>query len=153
MDAEAPIVDAAITGSVEIGTGADRFIPVMAGEVVEIILGPQGGGRNGGYHLWHSLRARDVDPIAVSATFRTFLAAGREEIAVQTRTFDLQPGGGGSYVAFGIAPQLQDCCRVERADVIMRIELTTSGGVITDERQVRASDRCVDGMSGASICP
>ncbi|MCC7381196.1 MAG: hypothetical protein IT384_05165 [Deltaproteobacteria bacterium] len=161
-DAAAPAGDAtagdgslpdAASATVEIGTGADMFEPIAEGQEVEIILGPQGGGRNRGYHIWHALRARGVEPGGAEATFRTYLAADRSEVATQTRRVDLQ-SLGGALVFFGAAPQIEDCCLVEGQDLIMRVELLDANGLaLSDERRVRASPACSDGVTGASICP
>src|SRR5688500_10565276 len=54
---------------VEIGTGVEMFETLTMNEVVNIILGPQGGGRMGGYHLWHAVRVRGFNPEGITMNF------------------------------------------------------------------------------------
>lgn len=143
--------DAGIPPSIEIGTGVVSFIPLTEGQAVEIFRGPQGGGRTGGYHIWHAARIHGVDPHAADLIFKTLLPTG-EEIASNARTENLQYMDG-AYVVAGVAPALSDCCHAANADVVMRVEIRDRNGVTAqDQRLVHAGD-CLLGAGGPSLCP
>ncbi|MBI4820666.1 MAG: hypothetical protein HY791_30660 [Deltaproteobacteria bacterium] len=151
-DATDPIDGGQSGPTLEIGTGTERFEEIMEGQTLPIILGPQGGGRAGGYHIWHALRSRGFDPISVEATFRTVLPSG-EELAKETRRYDLAPGTtSGTYVAYGSAPRLRDCCLAEETDVVMSVDLTDAHGVTGHAEQRVHTTYCAD-HDGSHICP
>lgn len=136
---------------VEIGTGVDDFIPLTDGQAVDITLGPQGGGRSGGFHIWHAVKVWNIQPRDVLLSFKTRNADTGEEIASQERRVNLRPLGE-AYTAFGISPWLLDCCKAQDQDVIMWVEVKDAADRTgTDERRVHAG-QCLD-ASGVSVCP
>ena len=138
------------TMEVEIGTGVDNFIPLTEGQAVDIILGPQGGGRNGGFHIWHSVRTRNIHPENVLLKFETRVASTGQLIATQERRANLRPSGD-DYVAHGIAPWLMDCCLAEDNDVRMAVEVIDDTGSMGSDARVVHASFCVEG--GFSVCP
>ena len=50
--------------SIEIGTGTDSFIPILDGEDIELIAGPQGG-----WHIEAAIRFQSVDPNSLKLTY------------------------------------------------------------------------------------
>lgn len=137
--------------SVEVGTGRDQYESLADGETVEIVLGPQGGGRVNGYHIWGGLKVVGFQPERARVSFTILDASTRELRASQTRVVTLEPSSDG-FVAYGLAPRIMDCCDVEGRSVIMRGEIEDAAGKRgSDERVVRAST-CVTG-SGAPLCP
>lgn len=149
---DASVLEDAGGPSLEIGTGVDRFEELVEGQEIEIILGPQGGGRWGGFHVWHGVKTQGFDPEGIMLSFRTYLADTREEIASQERRANLIPLDGTSYVAYGIAPPFLDCCKAEDQDIILAVEIRdATGRTGTSEKQAHAT-YCLD-ASGASVCP
>src|SRR5688572_28616222 len=57
------------TALIEIGTGQDMFEALSGGETLPLVAGPQGGGRNGGYHLWFATRVKNYDPSSIEMDF------------------------------------------------------------------------------------
>ena len=152
---DAAVMDAAPTDSgamtVEIGTGIDDYQALAIGQDVMIAQGPQGGGRWGGFHVWHAARTRGLNPMGIMLSFHVYLTGTREEIAGQSRFADLQPDGSGGYVLYGVAPPFADCCQAANHDIIMRVEATdTDGATAADERQVHAM-ACRD-FGGTDLC-
>lgn len=140
--------------SIEVGTGSSGFEALREDQRVPFIQGPQGGGRYEGYHLWGALRAVGYDPEDATIRLIYLRADDREEFARQERILPLQPAGDGSFVAWGFAPRIRDCCEVLNIEVIMRAELEDrSGKSGFDEIRVRSEDRCVDILTQDSVCP
>lgn len=136
----------------EVGTGVDLFEAVTEDQVVALSLGPQGGGRYSGYHIWSSVRASGVSPQRALVRFKLLMADTRTEIGRQERQFNLEPNGE-NFVAYGVAPWIDDCCPVRNQPVLMQVELQDQNGLsCTDERRVRAADRCPD-PNNNDICP
>ena len=145
--------DAGTPVSIEIGTGVFEFEPLSDGDSVPIIKGGQGGGRNGGFHVWHALRANGIDPREVEIYFTTLLAGSREVIASSSIAADLGYVDG-AYQFLGSAPFIVDCCLVENAELVMKARIqdrTGAGG--SDSRRVRTSGACVYGDPPVDACP
>jgi hypothetical protein len=146
------IPDAGPAERVEIGTGENEFMPVMTGQRVDLVAGPQGGSQCFGYHVWFAARAFGLEPRNAMVRFSALGPQNREDYGTQERMITLQPSGGG-YGIWGIAVRLKDCCLVEDADVIMRVEITdTAGKMVSDERVVRGASSCPQIGGTASIC-
>lgn len=136
----------------EVGTGVDLFEEVAEDQVVALSLGPQGGGRYSGYHIWSSVRVNGVAPQRALVRFKLLMADTGTEIGRQERQFNLEPSGN-NFVAYGVAPWIDDCCPVRNQAVLMQVELQDQNGLTcTDQRRVRAADRCPD-PNGNDICP
>lgn len=140
--------------TVEIGTGLDQFQPIVEDQVLPLQVGPQGGGRFEGYHIFAAVRVTGMDPVELLATFQILSEAGAVE-AEQSRQFPRLQPEGDAYVAFAVAPRLADCCQVEDAPIILRVEVTDRAGRTgSDARRVRAGPMCEDqDQPGASVCP
>lgn len=136
----------------EVGTGADVFEPLTEGQVVALTLGPQGGGRYRGYHIWSAVRVSGVAHQRVAARFELIHVRTSSVVGSSDRMFNLQPSGD-AYVAYGVAPWISDCCLLRNEAVRMRVDLTDSRGArCVAEQTVTAADRCPD-PDGRDICP
>lgn len=152
-DAGEPIViEDAEARTTQIGTGADAFEPVTMGQDVVLTQGPQGGGRWGGFHIWHAVRTRGLDHRGITMRFETLIPDTREVIASQERRTNLVSDGTGHFVAYGIAPAFPDCCKAAGNDVIMLVELTDASGRTGSDEQVVRAGACRD-FSGVDLCP
>jgi len=135
----------------EIGTGIDGFQILTEGQNVMLVQGPQGGGRQGGFHVWHAVRTNDLNPDEILLSFTVYKASDRTEIASQERRANLQPATEGD-VAYGVAPPFYDCCDAANQDIIMEVVATDAQNKTgTDERRVHAMG-CID-VSGTNLCP
>src|SRR4029434_4969109 len=59
-------MDAVSQPAVELGTGESHFEELIDGQDVTLIHGPQGG-----WHVWMSLRAQEIDPMRVGLRVMT----------------------------------------------------------------------------------
>lgn len=144
--------DAGTPVRVEIGTGVFRYEPLSDGEEVPIIKGPQGGGRNGGFHVWHATRVNGIDPRGLEINFTTLLADSRLLVASSTLTADLDYVDG-AYQFLGAAPFLMDCCLVVGAELLMQVRILDKNGLGgSDARRVRTSGACVFGQPVIDVC-
>jgi len=143
-----------VSASVEIGTGIDRFEPITEDQVLPLDVGPQGGGRFEGYHIYSAVKVRGYAHQNLLATFR-ILDDARDVQAEQSRNFRILQPDGDAYVAYAVAPRLMDCCVVEDQPIYLSVEVTDSNGLTgSDERRVRAGPLCEDPENpGTSLCP
>lgn len=137
-------------GRVQIGTGLDRFEPLTPGQEVDFVRGPQGGGQFFGFHVWHAARLEGYPFDVARVRFELHEVESGEQRAFVERNTALEVDGDGKVV-FGFAPQIDDCCRVDRKDVIMRVFIESPdapfGG---DEIRVRTTT-CAD-PGGPPVC-
>lgn len=148
---EVIIIEDADVRVVQVGTGVDHFEEVTAGELMPLIQGPQGGGRWGGFHIWHAVRVRGFDHRGISLSFETRLASNQEMLASQTRRVNLVSDGTGHHIAYGIPPAFPDCCLAAGNEVVMAVSITDAAGRTgADEITVRAGV-CRD-TSGVDLC-
>ncbi|MBI2375479.1 MAG: hypothetical protein HYV07_15900 [Deltaproteobacteria bacterium] len=151
LDAATIEGDAALGPSVEVGTGFEAFEPLP--EVIPLSLGPQGGGRIEGYHIWGAVRTKGVEPNGLRVLFMILDAETRSAHARTERLVDLQPVGDGRFVAYGFAPRLHDCCLVRGTSILIHAQVIDSkGGTAWDEKEALAEPVCAD-STGADICP
>jgi hypothetical protein len=144
--------DASLVRTVEVGTGTDDFVPIATDEQMTQILGPQGGGRYMGYHIWSAIKVTGFQPRMATVRFQ-ILDEDRNELARQQRTLNLMPSMG-AYVAYGVAPWLDDCCVVRNRPLIMHAEIVDSTGATgMDERTVLGGPICPDSDRVTDICP
>ena len=137
---------------VTVGVGINGFEPLLAGATVELVLGPQGGGRMGGYHIWTGVRVVGFDPVGILVTITVREAANRTERARVVRRLQLQPDGEG-FVAFGLNAILDDCCAVVGGPIIIVAAVEDSTGKTgSAEVEVNAGGICPDGNM-RNICP
>ena len=143
----------AATPTVEIGTGVDAFESIVEDQVLELRVGPQGGGRFEGYHIFSAVKVDGYDPVNLLATFQ-ILSEDRQVQAEQARQFPRLQPDGEAYVAFAVAPRLMDCCVVEDATIYLRVEVRDQNGLTgSDERRVHTSALCEDQeQPGTSVC-
>jgi hypothetical protein len=146
LDAGGPVI--------EVGTGMDTFMPLMTDQMVNFVIGPQGGGRFMGYHIWTAIRTQGFNPngAMVVATIRT--ASTGVVHAMVSRIIQLEQHGP-DYIAYGIAPRFDDCCLVAGKPLVMRAEITDQDGKHgADERRVLPEAICPSPANpSVSICP
>lgn len=140
--------------TVEIGTGLDRFEALSEDQLLPLQVGPQGGGRFDGYHIYASVRVRGYASDDLLATFR-ILSADRQVQAEQARRFPRLQPEGEAFVAYAVAPRLMDCCEVENKTVYLSVEVQdTNGETGMAEQRVVAGPICEDPENrGQSLCP
>ncbi len=142
--------------AVEIGTGRAEFVELTEGDPVVIDRGFQGGGRFGGYHIFHSIRVtglrfQELRLITVQVETSTGASLGR--LDRNPEFFPDQPDELGRSVVAGLNPPLVDCCMAAGQTVLMRAIAETMDGVLyVDERRVTAS-RCPADTSAQDECP
>jgi hypothetical protein len=137
--------------TVELGTGTDHFEPLVEGQKLIFNLGPQGGGRFGGYNIWGGVRATGVMPQGAMLTYTLTSTAG-DVLAASMRQTTLIPDGS-DFVAYAISVVLNDCCKAAARDLTLRLDFMDAGGVTrSDTRHVRGADQCQPGADGINPC-
>jgi hypothetical protein len=124
----------------ELGGGFPKFAPLVEGQTVELVRGPQSLGRYYGYHIWFSVRASGFDPVGVAVKF---VGTTSTATVVDTAfTFNLVPYEGG-HEASGFRGLISDCCitKGQVIDVVLTL-VDRSGRVGVDRRRVHAEGDC-----------
>jgi hypothetical protein len=146
--------DASDLRVVEVGTGMDTFLPLMTDQMVNFVIGPQGGGRYMGYHIWSAVRTHGYNPNGATVRITVLSATTGVVHASQTRIVQLEPHGADD-IAYGIAARLDDCCAVAGRPILMHADVTDQDGNHgVDERRLLPEAVCpspADPM--VSICP
>jgi hypothetical protein len=134
--------------NVVLGTGEITFEPIVEGQDLEFILGPQGG-----YHFLASMRVQGVaagDPADrtfsgnPTTTFTAFLVedGSRIDLDASSYTQGLEPlPDGVTYQMVGrlLILDIRDCADLENRDVRIEVEVRDDAGVVVrDARTVRA---------------
>jgi hypothetical protein len=122
--------------AVDVGTGADRFLPLHDGDVVPIIHGPQGG-----YHVWGAAHATNVEKLDVRLRFSISLDGGDSTpVTVRTDTVDLTgPDAKGGDVA-GTAVFLPDPTVVQGKPCWLILDLVDRLGQKASARHLTTPD-------------
>lgn len=137
---------------VVVGNGVTGFAALAPGDTVELILGPQGGGRMGGYHVWTGVQVRGFDPVGLEITMTILDAQTHAEHARLVRRLRLQPAGD-THVAYGLNAVLTDCCAASGERLIIRAAVLDSTGKAGNaEVEVLGADSCPD-ANGVDVCP
>jgi hypothetical protein len=137
--------------TVAAGTGRDRFEALAPGQTAPLSIGPQGGGRMFGYHIWSAARVTGGEPMNAAVEFWFLDPVTREQRAHERRITTLMPDGS-SFVIFGVAPRISDCCLVAEKEMVIRVEVKDSNGKMgSHEEQVRAGPCSSD--EGINLCP
>ncbi len=71
----------------DVGGGVDQFITLHDGDSVPIIHGLQGG-----YHVWGSVRAANVDPSGLALRFTLYIEEASDPYTIRNDTVDLSGG-------------------------------------------------------------
>ena len=136
----------------EVGTGSFEFEPLTAGQIVELISGPQGGGRFEGFHIWFGARTWELNPTAISVTFIVMLASDRTELARLNWVTNFRATATDAYEIWGGNPRLMDCCAAVDQPLIMRVEVLDADGLsAAGETEVVGESECAD--LTMSYCP
>ncbi len=138
----------------DVGLGQDAFLEVEPGTRLEFEVGAQSNGDGiRGYHIWGALRAYDIDPDPVRATFTLHLAETGQEVGDGgTRTLPLITDGAGGWVGFAYRVIVDDCCARRNADLLLRVAIEDPAGLeARGELSVVGDDACF-GTDGADIC-
>lgn len=137
-------------GVVRIGTGLDRFEPLTPGQKVDFVRGPQGGGQFFGFHVWHAARLEGYPFDVARVRFELHEAESGEQRAFVERNTALERDGDGKVV-FGVAPQVDDCCRVDRKEVIMRVLIESPDAPFGEDEIRVLTTTCAD-PGGPPVC-
>lgn len=140
------------TGSLSIvaGTGRDRFEPLADGGKIELTVGPQGGGRMYGYHIWTGARMEGGSPAGVMIEVSILEGATRAMQSRERRLATLMPDGTG-FVVYGMAPRLEDCCAIAEKAVIIRVAIQDREGRSGEDERSGMAGRCLD-RDGVNVC-
>jgi hypothetical protein len=145
-------MDAGGGPEIQVGGGAFEFEPLQSGQVVELITGPQGGGRYLGFHIWSGARTWDLDPTDMSAKFIVLHAGDRTELGRLEWVTSFRAGPDRSFEIWGATPRLLDCCAAVDQPLLMRIELLDRDGVSASaELPVQGGPSCTDPTG--DLCP
>lgn len=145
-DAGTPRPDSGVLPTLEVGTGFEAFEPIVDGQALPLVQGPQGG-TIGGSHFWVSLRATGVVARGAALTIRVALEDGTV-ISDQTRTEDLGVVGDVASIA-GLRAVIQNCLDVEGKRLTLRAELLDTAGVtVRDEVRFAGPLACPDTCPG-----
>jgi hypothetical protein len=128
-----PLLPDAAQLTVELGTGATEFTPVTDGEMVDLVLGPQGG-----YHIWTAVRVHDpaIDRalVNVTATFEDDGQFAGAPIGILV-PLDLSPEGTRCYA--GLTSFIDSPAAASGRRVVLSLTvMTNTGGSGRDERVV-----------------
>jgi hypothetical protein len=149
-----PIVDAAVktSTSVSVGTGKDAYQALNEGQMVSLTEGPQGGGRYMGYHIWSGVSTKGFDPSAVTVDVAILDAMNSAVLAHEARLIPLERNGD-TFVAYGIAPRISDCCLAESKPVTLRAHVTDRNGLMGSDQKTVIAGPCLNMATGARVCP
>ena len=124
--------DGGLAPLLEVGTGTTGFVPLVDGQDLDIIAGPQGG-----FHLWTALRASKALSPDLFEVKLSVLQGGSQlsENGYRLTLVD----NGAHYEWYGMQGLVPDPAAVDGQSVTLRIAATDSTGVTaTDERRVVA---------------
>jgi hypothetical protein len=150
-DAAVRTEDAAIGGYVELGGGFMTFEPLSDGQNVALIRGPQGGGALSGYHIWTSIRLRDYGIGAAEVDLDVKTADNNEARALAEYTLSFEDNGDFEE-ALGLAPRIDDCCKVATKAVRIHAVIFGPDGVFGEDILNVIAGECLD-ENNVSICP
>jgi hypothetical protein len=111
----------------EIGTGFASFDPVVDGETVVVIAGPQGG-----FHIWTSIRVADPQLDSVQVTLSAYVEgdptnlAGRPSRLVVPLAPD--PSAPGKRTHAGMTNFITDPATVRGLRIVLRAESVAADG-------------------------
>ena len=138
-----PRIDASTAAFIEIGTGDTQYKPLNSSDVVPFILGPQGGGSNGGYHVWLAFRSQGYAPQNINVTVALEDPSDNTTLNSMNRPLDLRTLDD-YFGLFGIRLVLPDCCAVRSSSLRFRVTL--------NDRNQQMGSTTQDFRTGA-ICP
>ena len=141
------------SASLVLGTGETAFAPVTEGQVLALILGPQGTGRLGGYHIWGGLEARGLDASnRVNLKFTLVKKLDGQLMTNSEWNKMLQPAQTGAQF-YALPLIVRDCCSARGELLEMRATATDQNGIsVTSSVTIQAGSRCSD-AEGNDICP
>ncbi|MBT8493344.1 MAG: hypothetical protein KJO07_09835 [Deltaproteobacteria bacterium] len=131
---------------VELGSGESSFEPLVDGDEIEVVLGPQGG-----YHLVGSARVGGIDPgnpndlgdsDNPTTTFRVFVGSSRFDAMASTYTQGLKSAGNAEYEMIGRFVILDILDDAELDGMMVRFEVDVlaadGAGMASDSRTLLA---------------
>ena len=146
------LIDSSITPFIEVGSGDQSFVPVSDTDELPFILGPQGGGSQGGYHLWMALRSQGFNPAGADLSVYLIRPSDNAALVSMSRPVSLQ-AMGDYFGLSGIRIVPPDCCALVGQPLIFRVEITDRTGASgMNEVRFVGGDRCPD-IDNNNICP
>lgn len=129
-----PVDAGEVSATLEVGTGILGFEEIGS-EPLQIVQGPQGGGRFDGHHIWLALRLGKATPDQLETYGLTLFDAEGNVASEQTldaARAPFEPDQEGRHVLSGLAPRLMDCCAIQgRAFMIEGRVTFLTGQVLT----------------------
>ncbi len=130
--------------SLELGTGSASFEPLVDGDTILIVRGPQGG-----FHFYGSMRASNInpgdpndlsDPNNPQTSFEVFVGDLRVDAMASSYKQGLRPGVGGvEMIGRTVILDIQDDAELAGTEVLFRVSLSDAEGVmLSDERTLTA---------------
>lgn len=113
--------------TVEIGTGESSFQALTEGQDVPLILGVQGG-----YHVWMSLRATELDPDKVWLDVRTEVNGEQANSMAITELTDVDEHEGDACVLVGWPVIMADPQGVDGRELGLSVTVTDEDGMSAD---------------------
>jgi hypothetical protein len=145
-------VDASTQPFIQVGTGTQNFESVHAIDELPFILGPQGGGSQGGYHLWMAVRTQGFLPEDASLTVSLLDESRTNTLVSMSRMVTLQEIGN-YYGLTGIRIVPPDCCAIVGVPLVFRARVVDRSGIEdTSDVSFIGGDRCPD-IDDQNICP
>ena len=136
-----------------LGTGETAFEPLIEGQILPLILGPQGTGRLGGYHIWGGVEARGLDVSArINLKFNFVKQRDGQLMANSEWNKMLQPAATGAQF-YALPIIVRDCCSARNELILMSATATDQNGLaVTSSVAFTAGPKCSD-AEGNEICP
>ena len=136
-----------------LGTGETEFLELREGQVLPLILGPQGTGRIGGYHVWGGVETRGLDASArINLKFNFVKTRDGQLMADSEWNKMLQPAATGAQF-YALPIIVRDCCSARNELILMSATATDQNGLsVTSSVTFQAGPKCSD-AEGNEICP
>jgi hypothetical protein len=108
----------------EIGTGEVCYEPLVEGQIVPHITGPQGG-----YHVWAAVLCPGCPPKVTATVFATLAATGENVGEVTTRVIELKSGQTAGLLAYLLGSTVDPASHLpEGTELMVHVELATLAG-------------------------
>ncbi|NUO49416.1 MAG: hypothetical protein HOV80_11225 [Polyangiaceae bacterium] len=108
----------------EIGTGEVCYEPLVEGQVVPHITGPQGG-----YHVWAAVLCPACPPKVSATVFATLAETGENVGEVTTRVIELKSGQAAGLLAYLLGSTADPASHLpEGTELLVHVELATLAG-------------------------
>jgi hypothetical protein len=118
--------------SLELGQGIERFAPLLEGEEVDLVMGPQGG-----WHLWAGLRVSGLEPAQATQEAIVEITVEHDGELDQNRLRPAFHAVDERLEAAGLTGIVHEPDRVRGRDVVLGARLTVDGRQTEDARAIK----------------